>query len=130
MRYLIDTDWAIDYLRDLPAISDQVSDLKPEGIGLSVVPLAELYEGIFLSRDPARSEEGLRQFLSRIELLALDVETCRIFGQEHGRLRGGGNLIGDMDILIGATALRHNLTLLTRNVRHFERIGGLAIHTP
>ncbi len=127
MRYLIDTDWSIDYLRDSPAIAEQVNNLRSEGIGLSVVSLAELYEGIFLSRDPARSEEGLRQFLSRIELLALDVETCRIFGQERGRLRGVGNLIGDMDILIGATALRHNLTLLTNNHRHFERIQGLSI---
>ena len=37
-------------------------------------------------------------------------------------LRAAGLIIGDCDLLIGATALRHNLTLLTNNRRHFERI--------
>ena len=62
-------------------------------------------------------------------LLELDEETCRIFGRERARLRSAGMLIGDMDLLIGATALRHGLTLLTNNRRHFERIEGLAIES-
>ena len=42
-------------------------------------------------------------------------------------MRAAGNLIGDLDILIGFTALRHGLTLLTNNRRHFERLQGLNI---
>jgi len=38
-------------------------------------------------------------------------------------------IIGDMDLLIGATALQHNLTVLTNNRRHFERIEGLRIES-
>ena len=59
----------------------------------------------------------------------LDEEVCRIFGRERSRLRAEGNLIGDLDILIGATALRHGLTLLTNNRRHFERLADLAIES-
>jgi tRNA(fMet)-specific endonuclease VapC len=55
----------------------------------------------------------------------IDEETSKIFGKERGRLRAAGLMIGDCDLLIGATALRHNLTLLTNNRRHFERIEGL-----
>lgn len=46
---------------------------------------------------------------------------------ERARLRAMGTLIQDMDLLIGATALHHNLTLLTNNRRHFGRLPGLNI---
>jgi tRNA(fMet)-specific endonuclease VapC len=52
------------------------------------------------------------------------------FAQTRTLLRSQGMLIPDMDILIAATALAHNLTLLTRNVRHFQRIPGLARYQP
>ncbi len=59
----------------------------------------------------------------------LDERTCQIFGKERGRLRATGLMIGDCDLLIGATALRHDLTLLTNNRRHFERTEGLRIES-
>ena len=127
MRYLVDSDWAINYLRGIRNYVQRIRSMTADGIGLSIISLAEIYEGVYRSTDPSASEAGLLSFLSLVEVLALDDETCRIFGQERGRLRARGALIGDMDILIGATALRHNLTLLTNNQRHFERIPNLPI---
>ena len=46
---------------------------------------------------------------------------CRIFATERRRLRAAGAIIGDCDLLIGATALRYDLTLLTNNRRHFDK---------
>ena len=54
-------------------------------------------------------------------MVPLDDAACRVFGVERARLRDEGNLIGDMDILIRATATSNNLTLLTNNTRDFER---------
>jgi predicted nucleic acid-binding protein len=71
----------------------------------------------------------LQDFLRGVTLLNVDEQTCQIFGKERGRLRAAGLMIGDFDLLIGATALRHNLTLLTNNRRHFERIDGLRIES-
>ena len=51
----------------------------------------------------------------------------RMFARERGKLRKQGNLIGDFDLLIGSTCLFHEVTLLTNNVRHFERIDGLKL---
>lgn len=62
-------------------------------------------------------------------LVGIDEETAKIFGRERGRLRAAGMIIGDLDLLIGATALQHTLTLLTNNRRHFERIDGLRIES-
>ena len=66
-------------------------------------------------------------FLRGAEILGLDDETTRIFGRERGRLRSQSKMIGDFDLLIVATALRHDLTLLTNNRRHFELIEQLRI---
>ena len=52
---------------------------------------------------------------------------CRVFAMERGRLRAAGTPIGDFDLLIRATAIRHGLTLLTNNRRHFERLPGVSV---
>ena len=127
MQYLIDTDWVIDHLHRLNRVVDRLEDLAPHGLGLSIVSLAELYEGMFYSRDPQGDAGVLHQFLDGVNVLPLDDEVCRIFARERGRLRAEGSLIGDFDLLIASTAMRHGLTLLTNNRRHFGRVQGLNI---
>jgi tRNA(fMet)-specific endonuclease VapC len=127
VRYLIDTDWVIHYLNGHPGIVERIQHLSVEGLALTFISLAELYEGVFYSRDPQQSEHGLQAFLRGVELLAMDDAITRIFGRERGRLRAQGKTIGDFDLLIGATALHHGLTVLTNNRRHFELIENLQI---
>lgn len=129
MEYLIDTDWSIDYLNGRRRVIERVVRLAPEGIGISVISLAELHEGIARSATPEVDEAVLEGFLTTVEVVDLDEETCRIFGSERARLRSEGNLIGDFDLLIGASALRHGLTVLTNNSRHFRRIRGLDVES-
>jgi tRNA(fMet)-specific endonuclease VapC len=125
-RYLVDTDWAIHYLNDHPEISQRLDELKTDGLALSVITLAELYEGIYYSTDPIGNERDLQDFLGGASILGLDVETCQIFGRQRGRLRAARMAVRDFDLLIGATALRHDLTLLSNNRRHFELVDGQA----
>ena len=129
VAYLVDTDWVIHHLNGHPTITQRLQDLHREGLALSVVGLAELYEGVSYARDPDQSEARLAEFLESVQLLGIDEETAKIFGRERGRLRASGALIGDMDLLIAATALQYNLVLLTNNRRHFERIEGLRIES-
>jgi len=125
--YLLDTDWAIDFLNGHQETVEKIRELRKSGLALSLISLAELYEGVYYSRDPAESEQKLADFLSGVEIVALEDGICRTFGGERGRLRKERILIGDFDLLIGATCLYHNLTLLTNNTRHFERIHNLRI---
>ena len=127
VRYLVDTDWAIHYLNGHPAISQRLDELTLEGLALSVVSIAELYEGVYYSTDPSGNERDLQDFLGGVSILGLDVETAQVFGRQRGRLRAARTIIGDFDLLIGATALRHDLTLLSNNRRHFELIEGLRL---
>ena len=129
MKYLIDTDWVIDYLDGDEEVVRRVKDLLPIGIGISVVSLAELYEGVAYSRNPVASESLLGIFLDDIDIVPLDEDVCRLFGVERGRLRSAGTMIGDFDLLIGCTAKFHGLTVLTNNVRHFTRIPELGVES-
>ena len=128
LRYLVDTDWAIYYLRRRPNVVQRLDALLPQGVGISIISVTELYVGAAGAVDPAAGASEVRNFLAAdIALVGVDAETGQIFAQEKVRLRQSGNLIPDFDLLIGSTALRHNLTLLSNNRRHFERISGLSI---
>jgi predicted nucleic acid-binding protein len=129
LRYLIDTDWVIHYLNGRDDIVRRLDELQPEGLGVSVISLAELYEGIDYSTHPEGNEQDLHDFLRGVNVLGIDEEACKIFGRERGRLRKAGQLIGDFDLLIAATGLHDGLTVLTNNRQHFERVEGLQIES-
>jgi len=127
MKYLIDTDRIINHLRGVEKVTKELVKLVPEGLALSIISLAELYEGVYRSTDPARTEESLWKFLTGVTILEIDEEICRVFGRERTELREEGKLIGDLDLLIASTCLHHNLILLTDNIREFERVKNLKI---
>lgn len=132
IRYLIDTDWVIDHLNEIERVVNRLKELWPEGLALSIISLAELYERVYYlyySRDPDKSRMALEAFLEDVSVLGVDEEICKRFGRERGRLRKEGKLIGDFDLLIGTTALQHNLTVLTNNRRHFGLIEGLQLES-
>ncbi len=127
MKYLVDTDWIILHFRGNTQVARRIEELTPDGIGLSIVSMGELYEGVYRASDPASHESDLKLILSEIDVVYIDDEVCRVFGQQRGRLRATNPDIGDTDFWIGATAIRHNLTLLTNNRRHFEQMQSLSI---
>jgi tRNA(fMet)-specific endonuclease VapC len=127
LKYLVDTDWVIRHLNRKEQFTEKLKEFRPMGVGISIVSVAELYEGVYYSRDPVNSLSGLKRFLSWISVLGLDEEACKIFGQERGRLRQQGMMIADLDLLIASTCVRHDLTLLSNNRSHFERVNGLTI---
>ena len=129
IRYLIDTDWVIDHLNEIEPVVNRLKELRPQGLALSIISLAELSEGVHYSRTPERSQQALNAFLEDVSVLGIDEEVCKIFGKERGRLRKTGQLIGDFDLLIASTGLHYGLTVLTNNRQHFERVEGLPIES-
>ena len=71
-QYLIDTDWVIHYLHGHRAIVERLDELQPQGLALSIVSLAELYEGVYYSRDPEGDERDLNDFLRGVTVLGID----------------------------------------------------------
>ena len=85
MNYLADTTWIIEYLMGNEAIIQRLRPLREEGLSVSIISVAELYEGVFRSRDPSGNEGELRDFLSGVTVLGLDDEICKVFGRERAR---------------------------------------------
>jgi predicted nucleic acid-binding protein len=55
MRYLVDSDWIADYLVGKQEAVGLLDRLVPDGIGVSLITLGEIYEGIYYGRDPKRN---------------------------------------------------------------------------
>ncbi|MDP2918609.1 MAG: type II toxin-antitoxin system VapC family toxin [Dehalococcoidia bacterium] len=128
--YLVDTDWIIHYLNGHRKIVSKVKSLKKDGLSISIISLAELYEGVYYSTASVDNERALSDFLSEVSIVEINEEVCKIFGKERGRLRREGKTISDFDLLIAATCLLWGLTLLTNNRRHFETIKQLKLISP
>lgn len=81
------------------------------------------------SRDPAKSRVLLDEFLEAVTLVPVTGSICERFGFLRGSFRRQGRMLSDMDLLIAATALEHNLNLLSNNRKHFENIEGLRLES-
>jgi predicted nucleic acid-binding protein len=129
MRYLVDTDWAVWWLRGRPDVVQRLQALRTEGLAISAVTLGELVTGVRRSRDQARNAEALQHFLRRVTVLSFADTTAYRWGEEQARLLDAGETITEFDLAIAATALQHNLVLLTENRRHYERVTGLKLQS-
>jgi tRNA(fMet)-specific endonuclease VapC len=125
MKYLLDTTWIVEYLRGNAEVISKVQELQEEGLAVSIISVAELYEGVFRSNNPTANEQALKDLLSATTVLDITQEICRVYGEEKAKLLQKGSVIGALDLLIAATALHHSLTLLTAD-HDFERIEGLS----
>ncbi len=129
LSYLIDTDCVIHHFKGPAKDRSRLEQLWGVGLALSVISLAELWEGVHFSRDPTRSQAVLEEFLSGVTLLGVTPEVCMKFGLLRGTLRKQGRQPSDFDLLIAATALHHDLTLVSNNRKHFENIEGLRLQS-
>jgi tRNA(fMet)-specific endonuclease VapC len=128
VKYLIDTDWIIDHLKGDERVARKLEELATEGMAVSAISLAEIYEGVYYSRDPVKSQEFFEDFLAPdLRILDVDREISKVFGRQRGRLRQRKRMISDFDLMIASTCLRYDLTLLTNNRKHYEMVEGLRI---
>ena len=126
MKYLLDTTWIVEYLRGNPETISRIQELQEEGLAVSIISVAELYEGVFRSNQPEANEEALEDFVSAVTVLEVTEDMARRYGEEKARLLRQGTVIGALDLLIAATAQTHDLILLT-NDQDFGRIPGLRL---
>lgn len=125
MNYLLDTDTCVYALRGRAAVRERLAAIGPEAVAISIITLAELRYGAACSTRPTENHQTVDDFVQGLHLLGMDTATTRLFGELKAALRQKGELIEDFDLVIAATALTLDLTLITNNVNHFRRIPGL-----
>jgi tRNA(fMet)-specific endonuclease VapC len=128
MTYLVDTDYIADYLKGYKAATTLLNSILSQGISISIITFAEAYEGIYYGQNRAQHEQGFRQLVKTIPVLSITRSVALQFARIRGELRAKGLLIPDPDLYIAATALQHHLTLVTRNVKDYQRIPDLKLY--
>ena len=99
----------------------------PVDLAVSAVVVAELHYGAAKSTNPAKALAVQDQFLGLIGFVPFDQPAADAYGTIRAGLEKHGTPIGANDLLIGATALAHQLILVTHNTRELGRISGLSI---
>lgn len=130
MTYLIDSDWVASFLKGRSDAQALFQLLAAQDMAISLITVGEIYEGIYYGQNAQRHEAIFRRFLRGVRILPLNRPIMQQFARLRGELRRSGQIIGDFDILIAATALHHDLTLVTRNRAHFQRISSLTLYEP
>jgi len=125
-RYLLDTNICIYFLKGQFALDKAIEKVGLSNCYVSEVTIAELKFGAENSENIERNRKTVDQFVSKFTVIPI-FNSLDIYAREKARLRKKGLPLDDFDLLIGATAISNNLTLVTRNVSDFERLRGIEI---
>jgi tRNA(fMet)-specific endonuclease VapC len=128
VKYLLDTNVLSEVIRKDPnrGLLQRLDEIAPRDAVTSVVCVAELRHGAARVAHGALLWKRIaREILSRVDILPLGEAEAVRAGDLLATLEAHGEPIGMEDVWIGATALEHRLTVVTRNLKHFRRIPGL-----
>jgi tRNA(fMet)-specific endonuclease VapC len=121
--YMLDTDVLVHHLRGRQQTTQFLVHLdRGSRHSISTITLGEMVTGIEKGGNPESGDKQLDQSLVTIDVLEFDHAAAYVYGQIRARLQMSGNVIGDADVAIAATAIRHQRILVSGNRRHFERI--------
>lgn len=128
MRLMLDTNICIALIKQKPAgVLKRFNDFQVGDICISSVTLAELRYGVAKSQFQEKNQAALDDFVLPLEIAVFDESAANYYGALRASLERKGTPIGAMDLMIGAHALSQNLTIVTNNVREFNRIPNLVV---
>lgn len=132
MAYLLDSNLVIPYLADDAGTVALVERLAPEGLAISIITYMEVYQGTLRSPDPEHAQDHLERFLAVVPTLALSPAVARRCARLREELTRRGRRVRHraLDLVIAATALEHELQLVTRNLADYADIAELALYEP
>ena len=125
--FALDTNTLIYFFKGAGRVQGRLLATPPREVAVPAVVVYELEAGIAQSSQPAKRRAQLDDLLSVITVLSLDELAARKAAEVRAVLRRRGMPIGPMDTLIAGTALAHEATLVTHNVREFQRVKGLKL---
>ena len=126
MRYMLDTNICSYILKNHPAtVKQKFEEVGTENICISTIVLAELYYGAARHPKGVVIRREIDDFVSRLVVIPWDEIAADHYGAVRSSLEKVGTPVGAMDMLIAAHAKSCGATLVTNNLREFDRINGL-----
>jgi predicted nucleic acid-binding protein len=132
MPYLVDSNVVIDNLLDVPSASALLEQLALEGIAISIVTYMEAFQGVEQSSDPRKTRGKFHAFLTGVLILPFSFAVAERCARLRKTLKNQNKRVNSraLDLIIAATALEYNLTLVTNNTGDFKDIPYLPLHQP
>ncbi len=127
LKYLLDTNIVIYVIKQRPIEVLATFNKQHNRMAISAITLAELVHGAEKSQLPARNLEVVEDFCSRLITLPYDDTAAYHYGSIRAALEKTGQTIGVNDLHIAAQARSQGLTLVSNNLREFERVPGLLL---
>lgn len=124
--YLIDTNICIYYLKGRFQLDKKFESAGLEKCFISEITLAELKYGVENSERIEKNRKVLEDFVSGLQVIPI-FHSLDLYASEKARLRKMGRTVDDFDLLIGVTAVTHNLKMVTRNRKDFEHLQNIEI---
>lgn len=131
-RYLIDTNiWSALIRGASPSVRNKLIALDVGQVCMSPVVFGELALGYLMCEKKgdktAKRKQALEALLNLSTPLTIDAAVASTYAKLRATLEAQGTPIGRNDTWIAAEALHHGLTVVTDNVREFERVNGLTV---
>ncbi len=128
MNYMLDTNICIYVMKEKPeAVLRRFQQELNAGLCISSITLAELEYGMKHSSNPIKNEQALLRFLAPLSILPFGATAAFEYGDIRDYLQKQGTPIGPLDMLIAAHARAERITLVTNNIREFERVPNLEL---
>ena len=125
--FLLDTNILIYFFKGIGKVEENLMSKAPKDIGMPAIVLFEIEVGIGKSKSQHKRIKQLNDLISVISVLPFGMKEARSAAEIRVQLEKQGIPIGPMDILIGGTALAHQATLVTHNIKEFGRIKKLQL---
>jgi predicted nucleic acid-binding protein len=125
--YLLDTDTVIYSLKGHQTVKANLDRHRQAVLKISIVTLMELYYGAYKSQKVTSNLSKIKSIEDAIEIIPLGRESAEVFAMLKANLEKSGTPLDDFDLLLAASALAHDLTLVTNNLKHFKRVEGLRL---
>lgn len=126
--YMLDTNICIYLIKKRPpTVLERFQQISSQEICLSIITLAELQYGVEKSASKQLNQTIIDDFVSRLQVLSWDRLAVKYYGKIRANLEKKGTPIGLMDLMIASHCLSLNYTLITNNIKEFERIPELKI---
>jgi tRNA(fMet)-specific endonuclease VapC len=130
MAYLFDTDAISELFKPRPSerYVRWLAGVPREDQFTSAVVIGELFAGAYRSRARPRHLKNIRdQVVPKLTVVPYDGALAETYGRIRAEVEDAGRRLADADLQIAATAIARGLTLVTGNVRHYERVAGLTL---
>lgn len=129
MGRLVDTSIFIESERGRLDLEPHFAAHGRAGLFISAITVSELLHGVHLARPDYRASRSaaIGAWISRFGVLKINVSIARRHSRIYAELRTAGMLIGPHDLWLAATCVTYRLTMVTANVREFEKVPNLRI---